>query len=205
MTTATEPTAADPQPKTPDTVRPETPKAAKTKGKVHKKKNPTSRVVLNAENAAAMQNDVRMLLIAGTIPRMVTQAMTAKYGVSTHDVEKLLEIAHRDMVRSSGYYKEQIKDVCHRTLMTVLQDGRARTAEKLSAVRQCSDLFGLQLEPEDEEESHQEAYLEARRRLDRMDIQEMEELKKASETGAADPNGLFSPLAVPKTTKRPKR
>jgi len=189
-------TAEAPTNKTKRTKTPRKAKPAKTKDKVLS-------VRMNATDISAMQSDIRMLLLGGTIPRLICSAMVAKYSVTQTLVEKALEAARRDLVRHSGFYKEQIQDICQRTLVDVLNDGRSRPSEKIQAVKQCGELFGLKVEPEDERESEELAYLEAMRRISEMDIPDMDDLRKAFEAGSENPMDLFSPQ--PMVLKSQKR
>jgi len=149
---------------------------------------------LTRAESLQMANDIRLLLLNATAPRMIVAGVVKKYGVTATTAQKALDVARREAMRTVGYYKVQIQEICQKNLVEILQDPDATRGERLAAIRQCDTMFDLRQRPEEQQEAEEEALQETMRRMEEMSWDELDRMKTDLFTGALDAKALYNPL-----------
>lgn len=150
-----------------------------------------------------MHDAMRLCLVNAVMPRLIIASMVQKFGVTVPTAQKHLDVIRREALRSTGYYRVQIQEICQKNLVEILQDAGATRGDRIAAIRLAHGMFDLKQQPEEKEESEEEAVQEAMRRLDEMDDEELDRIKSDLFSGNLDPKALYAPLSdVPRKKVR---
>jgi len=163
---------------------------------------------LSRARQAEMMSVIRTEIAAGTHPNDVRVTCMNRFTVSGTVVDKYLRIAKQDLIKQTGYYQAQVREVVQSFLMTVAQDKKATTSDRLRAVDKLVDLFDVKITSEDTAAAEEQIYQEQLAKIDTMDLKKLSETKELWRTRGMNVEDLMAmtePKAIHSMTRRKQK
>lgn len=148
---------------------------------------------------------IRKGLADGLHPKVVRDGCAKIFGVTTKVVEKYLKVVNAELLKQTGYYAAQVKEIVEKLFMDVAKDKNATTNERMRAAIELKDLFGIRHEPEDTAAAERLAVEEHMRRMDSMSIQELSEFAYQLKHNTLTSERLYDPFIEEQTPVRKRK
>ena len=160
---------------------------------------------LSRARLAEMMTLIRTEIAAGTHPNDVRVTCMNRFTVSGTVADKYLRIAKQDLIKQTGYYQVQVREVVQSLLMKIAQDKKATNSDRMRAVDKLVDLFDVKISSEDTAAAEEQIYQEQLAKIDAMDLKKLSETKELWRTRGINVENLMAdtePTGVHTLTKK---
>lgn len=148
--------------------------------------------------------DVKKGIANGLHPKTVKDACAKLYSVSGKTVEKYLAIAKQELIKQTGYYPTQVREVVHKLLMTVAKGENFAIGDRLRAADKLGDIFDLKVTAEDNAAAEEQVVIDQMAKIDSMSVQQLSDYMEMWRSRGMTQEILFSPWEPPPESSKQK-